>query len=124
MEAPMNGNGEGEPAIANVKVVKVKSRSLSTDGTEAAILFECEGGVQLLFRIPIGGLGLLQTLAGELRGAVVAGADGPRQVVEVVLVDAPVPAGGARAGQEAGGRPPPHGDRGDAEPARRLLDAQ
>ncbi len=40
-------------------------------------------------------------LAGELGGEVVRVADGAREVVDVVLVDAPVPAGGARAGEEA-----------------------
>ena len=64
------------------------------------------------------------TLAGELRGEVVAAADGLGEVVDVVLVDAPVAAGRARARQEAGRRPAADGDRGDAEPPRRLLHAQ
>src|SRR5450759_2283334 len=63
-------------------------------------------------------------LAGQLGGQVVAVADGLGEVVDVVLVDAPVAAGGARAGEETGRGPAADRDRRHTEPPRGLLDAQ
>jgi hypothetical protein len=63
-------------------------------------------------------------LAGQLGGQVVAVADGLGEVVDVVLVDAAVAAGGARAEEEAGRGPAADRDRRHTEPPRGLLDSQ
>ena len=71
-----------------------------------------------------GDQGLELALARQPRGEVVAAPDQVRELVDVLLLDAPVPAGGARAGQEARGRPAADGVGRDAEAARGELDAQ
>ncbi len=73
-----------------------------------------------------GGLdeGLELALAGEAGGEVVAAADEGGELLDVLLLDAPMPARGARAGKEAGRGPAPDGVRRHAEPAGRVLHAQ
>ena len=88
-------------------------------------LAQQRGGVELAGDGDGGGdQGLELALAGQPRGEVVAAADEVRQLVDVLLLDAPVAPGGARAGEEARRRPAADGVGRDAEAPRRELHAQ